>query len=181
MINQNQYGWYVIYSKMRREEYAHRALGQKALEVFYPRLQITTRRRRQQAIVPLFPRYLFVKCETSGQFYDAQWCPGVERVVSFNGVPARLDESVVTFLKQRANSDGILSTHQHLCIGQKVLVEDGPFVGLTALVQSPPNARGRTHVLLRLLNRDVSVVLPTSMLKSEWKIADTVTTSVLVS
>jgi len=181
MIDQNQYGWYVIYSKLRREEYAQHALEHKALEVFLPRLQIVTRRLRQQAIVPLFPRYLFVKCSTPDQFYDAQWCPGVEKVVSFNGVPARLDEAVVEFLKQRANSEGILTAHQHLRIGQKVLVTEGPFVGLTALIQSPPNTRGRTLVLLHLLNREVSVALPASMLKSEWKIADTVTTSVLTS
>jgi hypothetical protein len=54
--------------------------------------------------------------------------------VSFNGVPARLEEATVSCLKQRANSEGILTAHQHLFAGQKVLVEDGPFVGLTALV-----------------------------------------------
>ncbi|MGE0826086.1 MAG: transcription termination/antitermination protein NusG [Candidatus Binatia bacterium] len=162
--------WYVVYSKLRREEYAQVSLKRKGIEVFFPRLLFSAPSSGPRGPVALFPRYLFVRFYLPDQYYDARWCPGVQGVVSFDGSPAPLADNVITFLKHNANPDGVLIAHKKLTVGQEVAITDGPFEGLKAIVQNPPDAKGRIRVLMRLLNRDLTVAVPAKRVKSEWVI-----------
>jgi transcription antitermination factor NusG len=53
--------------------------------------------------------------------------------------------------------------------GQEVQVTDGPFAGLMAIIEDPPDAQGRVRVLMRLLNRrPVAVRMSMRFVKSDW-------------
>jgi len=160
--------WYVIYAKARREEYAQSALARKGLEVLFPRLVLTTPGSRERAIVPLFPRYLFVKLETPQHYHDARWSPGVHSIVNVAGVPSALEEEVVDFLRRQANPEGLIVARRQLAVGQEVSITDGPFAGLKAIIEDPPDAKGRVRVLMTLLNRPVRVALATLHVESPW-------------
>jgi len=51
--------------------------------------------------------------------------------------------------------------------------ERGPLAGLSGILQDPPDARGRVRLLMKLLNRDLRVMVPLEHVKSEWVIATT--------
>jgi transcription antitermination factor NusG len=128
--------WYVVYSKSHAEEYAQLHFRLKGLECFFPRLLLPKAAQKHRRIVPLFPNYLFVRIHFLEQFQYVLWSPGVKRLVSFNGVPAALDEEVVTFIMRQANSEGIITARSNLKAGEEVRVSRGPFQGLLGLFRN---------------------------------------------
>lgn len=151
--------WYVVYSKPRREDYVHYHLLRRQLEVFLPRLQLPPTAAHAQHLVPLFPRYLFVRLALPHEYNTVLWCPGLKCLVSFNGTPAPLEEGVVEFLQQRADTQGIITIPSSLVVGQEVRVTKGALEGLTGIIQNPPDGKGRVRILMKLLNRDLKVQL----------------------
>jgi transcriptional antiterminator RfaH len=160
--------WYVVYSKSQKEEFAEFCLRLRGIEVFLPKLLFPESLRKRKRIVPLFPNYLFTRICTPDQYHCVRWTPGVKRIVSFNGTPAPLDESVVTFLKQEGTPDGIIAARLDVRMGQEVQITGGPFEGLVGIIQEPPGAKGRVKILMTLLSRQVKVEVPLHFVNCGW-------------
>ncbi len=160
--------WYVVYSKPRREEFAQTHLRRKGLEVFFPRLSLPHYKLGQEQLVPLFPNYLFVRLQLPEEYAYAIWSPGVKTIVSFNGVPAPIDDEVVSFLQKQATQGDILTGQPNLTVGQEVRIKGGPLDGILGIIQDPPDARGRVGVLMQLLSRQVKVALPIHFVTDRW-------------
>jgi transcriptional antiterminator RfaH len=161
--------WYVLYSKPHKEDCARYHLRAKGLDVFFPQLLYPKSAKKRKRLVPLFPNYLFVRLKLfSEEFSYAQWSPGVSRIVSFNGVPASIQDSIVDFLIAQTNGDGVAEARPKLRTGQEVRITGGPFGGLVGIIQERPNAKGRIKILLQLLNRPTKVDVPIQFLEAEW-------------
>jgi transcriptional antiterminator RfaH len=158
-MNEVQRNWYVVYSKPHKEEQVQFHLGLKGIESFFPRLQLPGSSSKKNGIVPLFPNYLFVLLDLTRESQYVVWVPGVKRFVSFGDTPIPLENSVVEYLKDRANARGIIQAHCQLEPGQQVEITGGPFDGFTGIIENPPNAKGRVKILLKLLSRQISVKL----------------------
>ena len=158
----------MVYSKPHKEEQAQFHLRMKDLEVFFPRLDLVRVAERRKRIIPLFPNYLFVRIHLPTEFHYVTWSPGVKRIVSFGERPIPLDERVVNFLTQQTDSDGVIKARSQLWPGQEVEIRGGPFDGLVAIIQDPPDAKGRVKILLKLLSRQISVKLGVEFIKGEW-------------
>jgi len=168
MISSTQRQWFVLYSKPQREEVAQFHLRQKGVEVFFPRLMLPKSSQKRKLIVPLFPNYLFVRIDVGTQYYSVLWSPGVKNFVSFNDMPAPLDEDVAECLLERANPEGIIAAQSDLTVGQEVRIRGGSFDGFVGLLQNVPDAKGRVQVLMRILNREIKVQLPLHLVSSTW-------------
>jgi transcriptional antiterminator RfaH len=161
--------WYVIYSKRQRETWAELHLRRKGIEAFHPVLGLPHYAAGRRRSMALFPNYVFVRIELATQFCDVIWSPGVKSFVGAGGVPLSVDDSVVHFLKRNATADGQLRARPDLKAGQEVEIVDGPFAGLMAIIQNPPDANGRIRMLMRLLNRrHVAVQVPARYVQSIW-------------
>ena len=158
--------WYVVYSKPRKEEQVQLHLGLKGIESFFPRLQMPASTRRKRAITPLFPNYLFVRVALASEAHYVVWSPGVKRIVSFSDTPVPLEDSVVEFLRERADERGVIQARSQFSAGQAVEITGGPFNGFLGIVENPPNAKGRVKVLLKLLSRQISVKLGVEFIKN---------------
>ena len=163
-----QRDWYVVYSKPHKEEQAQFHLRMKGLDVFFPRLDLVRVAEKRKRIIPLFPNYLFVRFHLPTEFHYVIWSPGVKRLVSFGDRPIPLEERVVTFLKQQTDGDGLIRARSQLRPGQEVEIRGGPFDGLVAIIQDPPDAKGRVRILLKLLSRQISVKLGVEFIKGEF-------------
>jgi transcriptional antiterminator RfaH len=161
--------WFAVYTKPQKEEYAELNLKLRGVDTFYPKLFLPKPAKRKTQLVPLFPNYLFVHCEIITEEYGTiVWCPGVKRLVSFNGVPAIVDDSIMEFLMDQAGANGIIAARCNVDVGQRVSIAGGPFDGLVGIIQEPPNARGRVKVLLQLLNRETKVDVPVQFINASW-------------
>ena len=161
--------WYVVYTKPQKDDYAVLNLRLRGVETFFPKLSLPKPAQRKRQIVSLFPNYLFVRFQSfEDEYYSVTWCPGVKRLVSFDSVPAAIDDSIVSFLRCQMGSDGLIAARCNVKIGQQVSIVGGPFAGLNAIVQEPPNAKGRVKVLLELLNRPTKIDIPIESIKVGW-------------
>jgi transcriptional antiterminator RfaH len=163
-----QRDWYVVYSKPHKEEQAQFHLRMKGLDVFFPRLDLVRVAEKRKRIIPLFPNYLFVRIHLPTEFHYVTWSPGVKRLVSFGDRPIPLDDEVVNFLKQQTDAEGLIKARSQLRPGQEVEIRGGPFDGLIAIIQDPPDSRGRVRILLKLLSRQISVKLGVEFIKGEF-------------
>jgi transcription antitermination factor NusG len=161
--------WCAVYTKPQKEEFAEYSLRLRGVETFFPKLFLPNAARRKKQIVALFPNYLFVNVEAfSDDMAAVTWCPGVNRLVSFNGVPAIVEPLTMTFLMDQARTDGVIHAHCNIKIGDRVGIAGGPFDGLVGIIQEPPTARGRVKILLQLLNRSTKVEVPIQFIKASW-------------
>lgn len=152
--------WYAVYTKPCKETLVQCQLQHKKIPLFFPKLLLPPSRAKRPRLVPLFPNYLFVRIEAAGQYDLVRWTLGVKYVVNFNGIPAPVDDPVIAFLQQHADTQGVLRARSSLGTGQEVRIRTGPLAGLAGIIESPPDARGRVKVLLSLLGRQVAVPVP---------------------
>jgi transcriptional antiterminator NusG len=161
--------WCVVYTKAQREDLAEVNLRQRGFETFFPKLLLPKSARRKRDVVSMFPNYIFVRLDfEAGGYSSLIWCPGVKRLVSFNGIPAVIDEGIVEFLMGQTGADGAIAARCNVEVGQQVAIDGGPFDGLVGIIQEPPNARGRVKVLLQLLNRETKVDVPVQFINAGW-------------
>jgi len=164
--------WCAVYTKAKNEEFAELNLRLRGIDTFFPKLFIPNSTKRKKQIVPLFPSYLFVRLQLDSKEQSSiVWCPGVKRLLSFDGTPAIVEESLMAFLMHHAGSDGIISARRNLKVGQRVSIDGGPFDGLAGIIQEPPSAKGRVKVLLQLLKRPTKVDVPVQFIKADWIIS----------
>jgi transcriptional antiterminator RfaH len=159
--------WYVIYSKPHKEEQVQMHLGLKGIETFFPRLQLPGCTGRKKGITPLFPNYLFARIDLAAEAHCIIWSPGVKRIVSFSEQPVPIEGSIIEFLKERADSAGVIHAQSRLSAGQQVEITGGPFDGFVGIIENPPNAKGRVKILLKLLNRPISVKLGVEFIRNQ--------------
>jgi transcriptional antiterminator RfaH len=161
--------WYVVYTKPQQEARAELHLRRRGIESFHPQLELPAYAGERRRCVPLFPNYLFAQVDLISQYHEVVWSPGVKRLVGAGGVPTPLDDAVVRLLKRHATADGRLRARPDLEAGQEVEILDGPFAGLFAIIQNPPDARGRVRVLMKLLNqRPVRAQVSVRSVRSGW-------------
>ena len=159
----------MVYTKAQKEEFAEVNLRLRRIDTFFPKLFLPKSAKRKKQIVALFPNYLFVCVDVvSEEYASIIWCPGVKRMVNFNGTPAIVDEPIIAFLMGQAGADGVISARCNVTIGQQVAIDGGPFDGLVGIIQEPPNARGRVKILLQLLSRPTKVDVPVQFIKASW-------------
>ena len=168
-MTQREKNWCAVYTKPQKEEFAEVNLRLRGVETFFPKLFLPKSAKRKKQIVALFPNYLFVCVDVfSDEHASIIWCPGVKRMVTFNGTPAIVEESIIAFLMAQVRTDGVISARCNVKIGQQVAIDGGPFDGLVGIIQEPPNARGRVKILLQLLNRPTNIDVPVECIKASW-------------
>jgi transcription elongation factor/antiterminator RfaH len=160
--------WYVVYSKPQKEEVAQPHLRLRAVETFFPRLVLPKFTRKRKCIVPLFPNYFFVHIDLAKQYFDVIWSPGVKCFVSFNDMPVPLDDGIAEYLMRQADSEGVIMARSDLKVGQEVHVYGGSFDGLFGMLLEAPDSKGRVKVLMKLLSREIKVVLPVHSIEGSW-------------
>jgi transcriptional antiterminator RfaH len=153
--------WYLVYTKPRQERVAADNLERQGFETYVPWYRQVRRRagRRAACIEPLFPRYLFIRLDTSGE----NWSPirstiGVTSLVRFGMEPAVVPLDLVTLLRSREGDDGL---HRLPCrdfrAGDRVRLREGPLEGYQAIFLAR-NGEERVVVLMDIVGKRTRVV-----------------------
>lgn len=158
--------WYAVHTHPRKEGVALENLERQGFEAYLPRLQVQKARRGKAIMVEeaMFPRYLFVRLDTSAQ--GRSWAPirstlGVRSLVQFGGRPARVQPELIDWLRQREHEFDPLHLFQP---GDLVTVNAGPFKGLEALYQGV-DGEHRALILLEILSKPVRVTVDAASLR----------------
>jgi transcriptional antiterminator RfaH len=158
--------WYLVHTKPRQEDIALANLERQGYQCYLPQMRIERIRRRKAEIAtePMFPRYLFIRLDSSDQ--GKSWSPirstlGVSQLVHFGARAAKVDDTLVDLLRQREQA---LPTEAMFASGDSVVITDGPFAGIEAIYQTA-DAERRAFILLEILAKPVSMHIDTGRLR----------------
>lgn len=148
--------WYLVYAKPKKEELARVNLERQGYPTYLPKMR-TPRRRQGRRIIrvePMFPRYLFIHLDTETD----NWAPirstlGVVNLVRFGMFPSPVPDDLIATLHAREDSEGIQDLPLHTFEeGQKVRIEDGPFMGYEGIFLAQ-TSQERVMILLDIVGK----------------------------
>lgn len=154
--------WYLIHTRPRQERIALENIGRQGYGAFLPLMRSRKRCKGRLADVvePMFPRYLFVRLNTTTD----NWRPlhstlGVSTLVRFGVEPARVPAKLVELLRYQAGDDGIRDMPASaLKPGERVRIATGPFEGFEGILHVK-SGRERVILLLDIIGGKVRVEL----------------------
>lgn len=148
--------WYCARTKPKHEHIVAAGLKRNmGLEVFHPRLRIErpTRRGVVRVVEPLFPCYVFVRCNISECLDGVRYVNGVSSMVHFGDRIPTVPDHVVDELKQCFETEELLDVEDRLSPGAEVTVGEGAFLGFSGIVLRVMPAKQRVQILLDFLGR----------------------------
>ena len=153
--------WAAAQLQPQRDQLALHCLKLFGFETYAPRLRDrrTIRGRKVIKTPLLFPGYIFVLIEL--QWSQAQYSPGVVRLVMDGATPARVPDAMVVSLKAREVS-GLIELPPpppRFRRGDHVQIRRGPFADRVGLFVGM-RPRDRVAVLLKMLGSSRQVELP---------------------
>jgi len=144
--------WYAIHTRPRQENRADSNLRAWNVETFFPRVQdlrydkVTgTRSYRPK---PLFPNYLFARFVLNNHLQKIRYTRGVHSVVCIGDTPTAIDDRVIEIIAAQCCGEGFVKIGDDLKPGAKVLIQAGPFKGLTGIFERETKDTDRIRILL---------------------------------
>jgi transcriptional antiterminator RfaH len=160
--------WFCIYTSPNGERLANEEIRKLGFETFLPvylRIIVHANRRRP-VLRPLFPRYLFVFFDLSGEIWPAiRRARGVEGILGCEGKPAKIPGHVVNRLQIWQQTGLFDQINKRVNPGDKVKILSGPFSEFAGEVCKADGARKRVDVLLNFLGRATRVTVPLAELQ----------------
>ena len=161
--------WYVLRSKPNKELTLWRELTARGLECFYPQLRVQPVNPRSRKIRPYFPGYLFLHTDAEQVGISSfQWIPFSSGLVSFDGLPAMVPDSLVQAIRRHTDEINAAGGEQFVALksGDTVVIQGGPFDGYEAIFDTRLAGTERVRVLLKLLRvRQMNVELPAAQIQ----------------
>ena len=144
--------WFAVQVRPGSENMANVCLQRnEGIEVFLPKVKCL-RARKRVVIQALFPGYLFARFQPAGWLDKVKYEQNVIRIVGGREYPTPLDDSIVEDLQGQHGEEGYIDFEElSLKSGDDVVIEEGPFFGLTGRVIREADAHKRVLILLESL------------------------------
>jgi transcriptional antiterminator RfaH len=144
--------WYAIHTHPKQENRAEENLKAWGVETFFPRIrdcrfnEFTS--EPSYFVRPLFPGYLFARFALNSSLHKVRFTRGVHSVVRIGNDPASIDDRVIEIIAAQIDATGFVKIGAGLEPGAKVLIQAGPFKGLTGIFEREASAADRIKILL---------------------------------
>lgn len=153
--------WYAVKAKPRCEALAEANLQRLGVEVFLPMLREYKQMygAHQKSPTPLFPGYLFVRCEMPRQYRAVSYAAGVKNIVSFGAGPSIVDDSIINSIKGQAVNGVVEIADNMLVPGKAIRIHEGPLCGLDAVFEKKLSGAHRAVLLLKAISYQARVIV----------------------
>jgi transcriptional antiterminator RfaH len=135
--------WWAIQCKPRQEFRAQANLETSGVRTFLPLARGST-----AAVEPLFPRYLFARCDEPGMTPRIRFARGVTKILGTPDGPTTVDGSIIDAIQERAAGDGCVRLRPTFQHGDPVRIVDGPLKDFTGVFEGSVTANDRVRLLL---------------------------------
>lgn len=171
---EEQPGWYAIYTKPMEESRVESNLKAWGVETFAPKIKV----RRDNEFTgkpvyytrPLFPRYTFAKFKLGGFLHKITFTRGVQNIVSFGGQPTVIDDRIIELVRSRANEEGFVKLDDFQP-GDKVVIKGGPFKNLVGIFDSTLKDHERVSIFLTTVSFQNRVVIERDLVTKASSVA----------
>jgi len=144
--------WYAIHTHPKQENRAEKNLQAWNVETFFPRIRDCRFNEftgePSYFVKPLFPGYFFARFALNNLLHKVRFTRGVHSVVCTGIDPAPVDGRVIEIIAAQIDATGFVSLGADLEPGAKVLIQAGPFKGLTGIFEREASAADRIKILL---------------------------------
>ncbi len=163
MTANNLLAWYALTVRSNSEQIVATALDRKGIENFLPSFRSLRRwsDRTKEIQRPLFPGYVFARFDCNERL-PVLTTPAVVDIVGFGQKYVPVSEAELHAIRRVLESKAKCEPVAYLQVGQRVVVESGPLMGIEGLLVEIKRTR-RLVVSISLLQRSVDVEL-----NSEW-------------
>ena len=130
--------WYVLYTKPRNEKKVTARLSEAGYEMYCPLVRTLKQwsDRKKKGYFPMFPSYIFARVDEKERLEIVK-DPGVLNFVFWLGKPAIMRDREIEAVKEIENKGTDIKVEgSGFEKGQFVEIPDGPFQGLTGVVDS---------------------------------------------
>lgn len=157
--------WYAVYTYPRHEKSVLEHFQSKSLEAFLPTFATESRwkDRRVRLQTPVFPGYVFTRIN-AGHRNKVLSSPGVIRMLSFNGMPAPIDDAEIESVKLCLERGMVLKPCPFLEVGDRVRVKSGVLEGLEGHISRCKSDR-RLIVPITLIHQSVAIEIDVQLLE----------------
>ena len=162
--------WYAIRTHPKQENRAEQNLSAWGVETFFPRIrdcrfnEFTS--EPSYFIKPLFPGYLFARFVLNNLLHKVRFTRGVHGVVCIGNDPAPVDDRVIEIVASQIDEAGFVKIGVDLEPGAKVLIQAGPFKGLTGIFEQEASAADRIKILLDCVSFQARVEIERNHVKA---------------
>jgi transcription antitermination factor NusG len=153
--------WYAIWTRSHCERLVADQLAAKGLETFLPETPVTLwgGRSSSTASIPMFPGYLFVhEIMDKTCYIEILKARGVVRILE-NGWTrlTPIPDEEIEAVRRIVEANTQVWPYPYLSHGDRVLVMEGPLIGLEGLYVSDKHQKQRLVLSIGLLGRSVAV------------------------
>jgi transcriptional antiterminator RfaH len=159
--------WYLIQTKLNKEEEVQSFLSTKGIETFDPLMETFRIKdgKESKKLIPLFPTYLFGKFDVEQDYSLIRWARGVKKILSFGGYPTPVSEAIVELIRQRTDADGIVKRISSFVPNETIKIRSGPLKDLLGIFERWDSDRERVRILLNVIGYQPTVELHFSMIE----------------
>lgn len=152
--------WYVVRIKPNCDRMAASALSREGFELFFPEVDIFS--RIQPKRVPMFPGYLFLRCDILGHDLPViSRLPGVFGWLRLGGDTSHVPDDVMRELRSRIESFHVSGgMWERFKAGQMVRVAQGKLDSLATVLVEPSSRNDKVRVLFEFMGREVHATVP---------------------
>ncbi|MCK5726376.1 MAG: transcription/translation regulatory transformer protein RfaH [Thiotrichaceae bacterium] len=162
----NDKDWWLLTTKVRKEQYAREQLDNQGYITYLPLTQRSRKNRGKMKITtePLFPRYVFIQLnQTTDNWGSVRSTYGISDFVRFGMKYARVPSEIIAHLKY---NEAYLSDHAFALDRHKngdiiTIEQEGSFKGLNGIFQHYDSDQ-RCSVLIEILHQTSRLKLPIS-------------------
>ncbi len=142
--------WYVVNTKPKNEDRAASNLLSGGIEALSPKLRLKKYKnyRFVTVIEPMFPGYIFAKFDPIEEFRIVKYTRGVKTIVHFGERIVPIHEELIEFIKSKLENGIATIQKKPLSKGDKIIIKDGPFKGLTGIFEREMDGKERVTILL---------------------------------
>ncbi|HET6977259.1 MAG TPA: transcription termination/antitermination NusG family protein [Pyrinomonadaceae bacterium] len=161
--------WYVLYTKAQEEDRAEKNLSAWGIQTFYPRIKKKQFNQFTGKAIefsrPLFPRYIFARFDAERILHKLFNTRGVEKVISFNGIPTAVDDHVIDLIQSKVTADGFVCLNDNLKPGDEVRINNGSLKGINGIFDRTLKDKGRIMILLNSINYQASLIVESDLVQ----------------
>jgi len=146
--------WFVVNTKPKNEDRAAGNFLNGGFDTLAPKIRY--RKYRDGCMIsqvePMFPGYIFVKFHPVDDFRLVKYTRGVKTIVHFGERIVPISEEIIAFIKARLENGVATIRKRRLQKGDRIIVKEGPFKGLSGIFEKEMDGKERVAILLEGIN-----------------------------
>ncbi|MCC5808023.1 MAG: hypothetical protein JJU00_16975 [Opitutales bacterium] len=156
-------GWYCFCTLPKKERIAAAHIeGEAALPAFAPvvRYLKNTRRGKVTFQEAMFPGYIFVQCDLKSVYRRIMATNGIRSLVTYGERVPQVPGDFIEAVREQIARAQQRADEPELAPGTTVVIAEGAFKGIEAVVSGAVPGKERVRLLLEFLGQQIEVKVP---------------------